>query len=146
MGAENAIELPIRVSGETIEVSAGPHNEATVLGRWGNAATAVRGTSGDARVIAYFRSEEAKLLPGEADAAPHVRSDAIVLSGRVTGVSYPGGRWRHAVRIGARDFQVDAAVRYAPSEQVRILLPAEALYLFPGNEAEAVARAMGVRN
>jgi ABC-type Fe3+/spermidine/putrescine transport system ATPase subunit len=35
MGAENVIELPVRVSGETIEVPAGPHNEAAVLGRWG---------------------------------------------------------------------------------------------------------------
>jgi ABC-type Fe3+/spermidine/putrescine transport system ATPase subunit len=144
MGAENAIELPARVSGEAIEIPAGPHNQAAVLRRWGNAAAAVRSSAGETPVIAYFRSEAVRLSAGEAADARQVDSDAIVLSGHVTEVSYPGGTWRHAVRIGARDFQVDAAVRHAPSEQVRVVLPAEALFLFPadadGNGGAAAGR------
>jgi putative spermidine/putrescine transport system ATP-binding protein len=54
-----------------------------------------------------------------------------VLSGQVTEVSYPGGTWRHAVQIGERHFQVDSAVRYAPAEPVRVVLPSEAIFLFP---------------
>jgi ABC-type sugar transport system ATPase subunit len=129
MGAENAIELPARLSAEKIEIPAGPHNAAAVLRR--KAAGAEPTASGEAGMIAYFRSEAARLSAHDGSEARQVDSDAIVLSGHVTEVSYPGGTWRHAVQIGERHFQVDAAVRYAPAERVRVVLPSEAIFLFP---------------
>jgi len=45
-------------------------------------------------------------------------------------ISYPGGVWRHAVEIGARRVLVDAPVRHAPGESLRVRVPRAALHVF----------------
>jgi hypothetical protein len=62
------------------------------------------------------------------------------LFGHVAHVSYPGGTWRHSVRVGEREFQVDAPRAHEPMTRVRIRLPADAVYLFPAEDGPRTER------
>ncbi len=141
MGAENAIEFPARLSADRIEIPAGPNHRAATLSRQGRGAPVAAAGAGETPMIAYFRSEAARLAADAADSAEHTGADEIVLSGHITGVSYPGGTWRHAVQVGGRDFHVDSPTRHAPSERVRISLPSEAIFLFPREGVDEAATA-----
>jgi chorismate mutase len=68
--------------------------------------------------------------------------DAVLLRGRIEEVSYPGGIWRHAVRVGDRLFMVDDAERHSPGSPVRVRLPAETLFVFA---SQGNGRTAGVR-
>jgi ABC-type Fe3+/spermidine/putrescine transport system ATPase subunit len=125
MGADNVVVLPASVEDGAVEIPAGPHNEAARIAPAGLEAL----RRGDGMVAAHFRSEAATLL--DADAAPGAEPGSLVLSGQVVQVSYPGGTWRHTVRVGVREFHVDSTGRRAPADSVRIRLPAEAVFLFP---------------
>jgi ABC-type Fe3+/spermidine/putrescine transport system ATPase subunit len=115
MGAENVIELDVRGASGGIEVKAA---EAQPV-RW----------TGDAPVgpvTAYFRDDVARL-----DAPDAHMEGAIVLPGRITQRTYPGGHYRYAIAIGERHFTVTDD-RYLDLETpVGLRLPLDSLHLFP---------------
>ena len=126
MGAENRIKLSAGIEGDTVAILAGPHNAPARLPRDGRPLS-----SGP--LEARFRAEAARLLPaagGEDDATSDVTGDALDLAGRVETASYPGGAWRHSVRVGDETLLVDTPEPFAQGAAVRIRIPAPALFLF----------------
>ena len=91
-------------------------------------AAALGRTPPSGKVVAYFRSEAARLAPAGAGA-----SDALHLRGRIAQSSYPGGFWRYAVRVGDSQFLVDDDERYAIGTDIAIRLPPSALHLYAAN-------------
>jgi hypothetical protein len=77
-------------------------------------------------VIAHFRSEAARLV--RAGEAPQ---GSLILRGRISQSSYPGGFYRYAVAVGERQFMVDDPRRIGAGEPVGVCLPAAALHLYP---------------
>jgi ABC-type Fe3+/spermidine/putrescine transport system ATPase subunit len=125
MGAENVVELLAERPGGRVEIRAGSHN---LPAAWCGSDSLPQGR--DLRVLAFFRSEAARLseeAPGDCQPS----SDELILTGRVTQVSYPGGTWRHAVTVGGSELQVDSPVQFRPSAPVRVCVPSEAVFLFP---------------
>ncbi|MBC2885477.1 ABC transporter ATP-binding protein [Ochrobactrum sp. CM-21-5] len=121
MGAENLIELPISVRADGIEIPAGPNNQAGVI-RAGH-----RNLS-DGVVSARFRSEAARLTKlGDTDSGS---ASELVLSGTVEQTSYPGGLWRHMIRVGDRHIMVDTPDSHQPGGNVEIRIPENKLFLF----------------
>jgi ABC-type Fe3+/spermidine/putrescine transport system ATPase subunit len=123
MGAENVIDLDARATESSVDILPGPHNRAARL----RGLPSLDGRNG---VSAYFRSEAAELVPAYASTNQPVE-DALILTGRVSRVSYPGGTWRHTVSLGERDVYVDASDRHDPGIDVGIRLPARAVFIFP---------------
>ncbi|WP_445682807.1 ABC transporter ATP-binding protein [Radicibacter daui] len=80
-------------------------------------------------VEARFRAEAAELLPAQAGTAPV--DGALTLSGHVTAVSYPGGQWRHGVKVGEADIQVDAPAAFAVGDAVTVRIKSGDLFLYP---------------
>ena len=81
---------------------------------------------------AFFRGEAAALVAAD-EAVTGDETEALLLTGRVLAVSYPGGVWRHEVAIGERHFLVDDATCHAPGDAVAVRLPARHLFLFPAD-------------
>lgn len=121
MGAENRVELWGLPSSGRFEIEAGPANAACVVPLDGR--PLARGF-----VEARFRAEAAQLLAGTAtDALP---AGTLELSGHVETVSYPGGLWRHAIRVGDDMVLVDANKAFAAGEAVKVRIPSDLLFLF----------------
>lgn len=123
MGAGNTVALRARSEGNAMVIEAGPHNGEARL-----AATALsrEGTPPSGKVVAYFRSEAARLTsPASGQAA-----DALHLRGRIAQSSYPGGFWRYAVRVGEHQFLVDDDSRYDIGTEIDIRLPPSALHIY----------------
>jgi ABC-type Fe3+/spermidine/putrescine transport system ATPase subunit len=129
LGAENKIELEAELERGSVAIAAGVDHAAVRLDRERLPTAAVLGSPGRTRLRAFFRGEAAELV--DDDATTSGEPDALFLDGRVTEVSYPGGLWRHEVRIGDRSFLVDAVARHQPGSTVRVRLPAEKLFLYP---------------
>jgi putative spermidine/putrescine transport system ATP-binding protein len=128
MGADNVIELAIRRGEQAVQVAAGADNDAATLsfGRQpGEDGLHLEGAP-DGKVIAHFRSEAARLV--QAGEAP---PGSLILRGRISQSSYPGGFYRYAVAVGERQFMVDDQRRIGAGEPVGICLPAAALHLYP---------------
>jgi ABC-type Fe3+/spermidine/putrescine transport system ATPase subunit len=125
MGADNVIGVDVARQDGTVQLAAGPHNDAVRMPcvREGgiHVADAVNGPA-----VAHFRSEAASLIDGHAGAGDH-----LVLRGRIEQCSYPGGFYRYAIDVGEQRFMVDHAERLAIGEPVGIRLPAAALHLYP---------------
>jgi ABC-type Fe3+/spermidine/putrescine transport system ATPase subunit len=109
MGADNAIDL-MRAEGETLTL-------------------AVSGTPQAARLRARFRSNAARLVPRAAEAP----ADALVLPGTVAQSFYVGDGYRYRVSAGGTDVWVEAPERFAEGAATMIVVPREALLLFPGS-------------
>ena len=145
MGADNMIPLEGVLDAEAMTLAEGAdHLPARVLLARLPTRAALQGR-GPRRLELYFRGEAAMLLedikPG-GDAPGEPSRDAVLLRGRVEEVSYPGGVWRHAVRVGDRLFMVDDAERHSPGSPVRVRLPAETLFVFA---SQGNGRTAGVR-
>jgi hypothetical protein len=128
MGADNVVELAIRRGERAVEVAAGADNEAALLSfgtQPGEDGLHLEGAQ-DGRVIAHFRSEAARLV--RAGEAPQ---GSLILRGRISQSSYPGGFYRYAVAVGERQFMVDDPRRIGAGEPVGVCLPAAALHLYP---------------
>ncbi|UDL88071.1 ABC transporter ATP-binding protein [Mesorhizobium sp. PAMC28654] len=130
MGAENRVELWGQPSSGRFEIEAGPANAACSVPLDGRALS--RGF-----VEARFRAEAAQLLPG--NTADGAVAGSLELSGHVESVSYPGGLWRHAVRVGDDMILVDAHKAFAQGEAVKIRIPSDVLFLFNTPEAQPLA-------
>jgi ABC-type Fe3+/spermidine/putrescine transport system ATPase subunit len=124
MGAENVIDLHARPIGDGLDILPGPHNRPARLS--GLPRTAWR----NGAVSAYFRSEAAELVAAHTT-VDHPVEDAVLLTGQVSRVSYPGGTWRHTVTLGDREVYVDAADRHDLGAEVGIRLPARTVFIFP---------------
>ncbi len=120
MGAGNVLELEARPAANGIEIQPGSHNDKVLIPGSGVAGP----------VVAYFRSEAARL--GAPDA---VASDRLLLRGRIVQASYPGGFYRYAVAVGQNQFMVDDTRRLAVGEAVGIGLPVTSLHLFSRRES-----------
>ena len=128
MGAENVLALDATVIGGTVAIAAGPHNAGVALPLAGR-----RLSSG--RLEARFRPEAAELLADDPYAA--APGDALELVGVVQSASYPGGTWRHAVRVGGDEILVDAARPFTCGEAMRVRIPADRLFLFDAPDTAA---------
>jgi putative spermidine/putrescine transport system ATP-binding protein len=140
MGADNVIDLPASVSAGAITIPAGPHNDEMDLLHTSHNALP-RPDGGAMLVTAHFRREAAELLDvpsGNPDKSG--QAGDLTLTGHVVQVSYPGGTWRHTVRVGNRDFLVDAPRLHAPTTSVRIRLPAKAVFVFPAEDGSKASR------
>ncbi|WP_417767132.1 ABC transporter ATP-binding protein [Stappia sp.] len=122
MGAENRVDLAGQVAGDRVLIAGGPDNAQADLPRDGRALT-------DGPLEARFRPEGAELAAaGHGDTA--TTDGALELFGRVETASYPGGAWRHSVRVGEATLLVDGPEPFAQGAAVRIRIPAPALFLF----------------
>jgi len=130
MGAENVVRLTGSSTGSRVEIAEGPLNRAASLAfdRPGPAGSAIE---------ARFRSERLQLRP--LDASPSLSANALELIGRVEAVVYPGGEWRHTVRIGDRSVLVDAPAALSPGTEVVVSVPTAGLFLFAAPTAGPAA-------
>jgi len=119
MGAGNRLELEAKPTDGGMRIEAGADNEAVLI----------PGSAMAGPVIAYFRSEAARLGPAEA-AAP----DRLLLRGRIVQASYPGGFYRYAVAVGQNQFMVDDTRRLPVGDTVGIGLPVSSLHFFSRRE------------
>src|SRR6185436_15576519 len=109
MGADNALDLT-RAEG-------------------GALTAAVAGTPAAARLRAHFRSDAAMLASGTSGHAP----DALVLAGVVAQSVYVGHGYRYRVRTDGAEVWVQAPERVAEGTAATVVVPREALLLFPGS-------------
>jgi putative spermidine/putrescine transport system ATP-binding protein len=124
MGAGNVVRLHARRLPAGFAIEEGPNNGALTL-----AATPRHAQLQDAgAIVAHFRGEAARL-----HAADAASTDELVLRGRITQASYPGGVWRYSVRVGDDHFLVDDKRRLPVGETVGIGLPVDALHLYAAN-------------
>src|SRR5450631_305892 len=112
MGADNVIEL--------VRTSTG------ALAAIGD----TKGSAGSAqRVRAHFRSDAARLFLASGDGA--AADDDLVLDGTVAQSVYVGVGYRYRVRTGDADVWVHAADRVAEGTAAHVVIPRDALLLFP---------------
>ena len=129
MGAENVVFLNGTLEGDEFSIAAGPANAA------GNVPLAGR-LLASGPVEARFRPEAARLFEASEIA---VTGPGITFRGEVAAVSYPGGHWRHVVRLGQTEIMADGTQAFEPGTPVSVFVPAEALFLFNSPEAASVS-------
>ncbi len=130
MGAENLLSMRAKLQSDQIELVEGEFNAAAVTPQSGRALTS-------GAVDVRFRAEAARLA--RSGDRTVLDPGALELRGQVASVSYPGGHWRHAVRLGDHEILVDANSPFDQGETVKVRIPAEALFIF--NTAAATADA-----
>lgn len=121
MGAENVVHLDAVCSGNRVDIAAGPLNRAASL-------TLDHPAPQSGRLEARFRSERLHLRPLEMPSPDS--STALELIGHVEAVVYPGGEWRHTVRIGDGSVLVDGPEALSPGTEVLVRVPTNSLFLF----------------
>ena len=128
MGADNVIRLNIERAGNAIRISRSDDHAAAMLptARDGSEEGVHLASPGNGEVSAHFRSEAARLVPIE-----DAQSGSLVLYGRITQASYPGGFYRYTISVGEHRFMVDHPTLRAVGDRVGISLPATALHLYP---------------
>ncbi len=129
MGAENVVPLLVEAGGERLRIAAGPVNRAASIPADGR-------QLGGRVVEARFRSEAAELHAADHFPKDRATEDALVLDGVVAQASYPGGVWRHVVKIGEASVVVDASHAFASGEAVSVKVPAGALFLFDATDCK----------
>jgi ABC-type Fe3+/spermidine/putrescine transport system ATPase subunit len=119
MGAENTLDLDIRPSGAGVEVRAHDGSMA-----------AYGGQVPIGSVTAYFRDDVASLDD------PNARIDgSIILPGKITQRTYPGGHYRYVIAIGDRHFTVTDDRYHELDRPVGLRLPLASLHLFSNAHA-----------
>jgi putative spermidine/putrescine transport system ATP-binding protein len=121
MGAENVIALNGSVGGGRIAIDASDANAKAILPLDGRN---LKSGGFEAR----FRTEGAQLIDDGMPVSEAV--DALDLFGHVEAASYPGGAWRHSVRVGDDIMLIDAARPCAQGQAVRVRISAKNLFLF----------------
>jgi len=132
MGAGNAIRLAANPGERAVTIPEGPHNSAVTID-----AAAVHGKelehlAGAREIVAYFRSEDARLQAIETQADGN-----LVLRGEIVQASYPGGYYRYAVKVGGDQFLVDDERRHSVGAPIGIALALSALHLYPATASAA---------
>jgi len=137
MGAGNAIKLPAQLNGLAVLIPEGPHNSAAVIDASSVDAPALERLAGARGLVAFFRSEDARLQSAETHA-----NGSLVLRGEIVQASYPGGYYRYAIRVGGDQFLVDDERRHAVGEPIGIALPLSALHFYPETAASGASPAL----
>jgi putative spermidine/putrescine transport system ATP-binding protein len=135
MGAENQLQLQGDAANGHFSVAASATNGACVIPI--RAGPLTNGT-----VHARFRAGAVELLPDD-DGPDATVAHALDLFGLVEHVTYPGGLWRHAVKVGAAAILVDASRPMAPKSRVRVRVPVEALFLFDRHDTDDGSQSSG---
>lgn len=136
MGADNVIRVNVSAGDENIVVAEGPYSAQATLPT-GDGGAHVTGRI-DGPAVAHFRREAARLGPTEGDS-----DDTLVLRGRITQHSYPGGVHRYAVEVNGQTYMVDDERRLTVGDAVGIRLPPEALHLYPEPVSQSAAKPDG---
>ena len=126
MGAGNAIKLPAEPNGGGVQIPEGQHNSAATIDATTVDRPALERLAGARSLVAFFRSEDARLQPAETHA-----DGSLVLRGEIVQASYPGGYYRYAIKVGGDQFLVDDERRHAVGEPIGIALPLSALHFYP---------------
>ncbi|MFJ6324707.1 MULTISPECIES: ABC transporter ATP-binding protein [unclassified Rhizobium] len=132
MGAENVLHLEGAPQGGNFNIAAAASNAAGYVPMLGRDLRA-------GAIEARFRPEAAQLFHTDTPIA----APGMTFLGDVTAVSYPGGHWRHSVRLGDREIMADASRAFEPGERVQVHVAPDALFLFnsPGpNPAISISR------
>jgi putative spermidine/putrescine transport system ATP-binding protein len=124
MGAANVVPLTVRRGERYLVIADGPYNRGVTIDASGLLTRGIEICS-ETSMVAHFRSEDARLC--SLDQTPE---GCLVLRGRITQTSYPGGFYRHTVRVGCCCYLVDDVRRLAAGEAIGIALPATALHLY----------------
>jgi putative spermidine/putrescine transport system ATP-binding protein len=120
MGAENTLTLSEEVMADTFMVAQSAINEAA---EFPTVCSPRLGGQAEAR----FRPEAARLFA--LNKSPP--REGANFKGVVVAVTYPGGHWRHSVRVGEHEILADDLRAFQPGEEVRVHVPPQALFLFP---------------
>jgi hypothetical protein len=105
----------------------GADNALDVVGTASGAIAAANGDAGTGpRLRAHFRSDAARLAPASAASA-----DALVIIGVIAQSIYVGQGYRYRVRAAGADIWVHAPERVAEGTAASVVVPREALLLFP---------------
>ena len=129
LGAGNIVPLQLRAAGNRVAIGGG---EFSIGVEVDPALLRLNGIDRESPIRAHFRSEDASLCAPDASIA-----DCLVLRGAIVQSSYPGGFYRYAVRVGARQYLVDDARRLSVGEAIGIAVPATALHLYPAADGDA---------
>jgi ABC-type Fe3+/spermidine/putrescine transport system ATPase subunit len=109
MGADNSLDVALRSDGVLL-------------------AAATAGAGQDRRLRAHFRSDAAQLVPpGAASGA----GDDLVLAGTIAQAVYVGHGYRYRVQTTGGDIWVHAPDRVAEGTPACVIVPRQALLLFP---------------
>ena len=121
MGAENVLSLAGTPQGDSFAIEAGAGQcsgrSVPMLGR-GLKARRRRSALPARSRTAFFRTIRSIAAPG------------MTFQGEVTAVSYPGGHWRHSVRLGEREIMADAPRAFEPGERVQVRIPSGGAFPF----------------
>jgi putative spermidine/putrescine transport system ATP-binding protein len=126
MGATNVVPLTLSCAERQIVIAESPFNRGIAIEKSETFADGVERLSPGTSAVAHFRSEQARLCPPD-----QPFDGCLVLCGRITQASYPGGFYRYAVCVGPDQYLVDDQRRLAIGDAVGIALPAAALHLYP---------------
>jgi putative spermidine/putrescine transport system ATP-binding protein len=137
MGAGNAIKLPAEPNGRAVLIPEGPHNSAATIDATTVDGAALERLAGARGLVAFFRSEDARLQAAETHA-----NGSLVLRGEIVQASYPGGYYRYAIKVGSDQFLVDDARRHAVGEPIGIALSLSALHFYPEAAASLASPAL----
>lgn len=129
MGAENLLHLDGVRDGDQFVLQPG------AAGEGGSVPLAGRALESGA-VEARFRPEAALLT----DIDTLATEPGVRFFGEVMAVSYPGGHWRHAVKVGDREIMADAERAFTPGQPVAVFVPASTLFLFNTPSGDPVSR------
>jgi putative spermidine/putrescine transport system ATP-binding protein len=126
MGATNVVPLTVRRGERYLVIADGPYNRGAIVDASGFLTRGIDRICAQTSMVAHFRSEDARLC-----SLDQTIEGCLVLRGRITQTSYPGGFYRHTVTVGPCRYLVDDVRRLAAGEAIGIALPATALHLYP---------------
>lgn len=133
MGAANVVPLMVARSERHLVIADGPYNRSVTIDASRFLTRGIDETCVQTSMVAHFRSEDACLCP--LDQSP---AGCLLLRGRITQTSYPGGFYRHMVTVGPCRYLVDDVRRLAVGEAIGIALPATALHLYPAPYTQCI--------
>ena len=108
----------------------GADNALDVVGTASGAYAAANGAKTDGpRLRAHFRSDAARLAPASGAAG-----EALVIDGVIAQTIYVGQGYRYRVRAAGADIWVHAPERVAEGTAASVVVPREALLLFPTSQ------------
>jgi ABC-type Fe3+/spermidine/putrescine transport system ATPase subunit len=108
----------------------GADNALDVVGTPSGAYAAAGGAAVGPRIRAHFRSDAARLAH-----ASEANNDALVIDGVIAQTIYVGQGYRYRVRAAGADIWVHAPERVAEGTAASVVVPREALLLFPTGQS-----------